>query len=74
MTYWEHEVSEYARIPLPEVEELDYLDYLALKRDAFIYKMSMTEKGREYLDNAWRISQTTPDRQKLRETFGKEEA
>jgi hypothetical protein len=34
--------------------------------------MSQTEKGEEYLDNAWRIEQTTPDRDKLREKFGKE--
>jgi hypothetical protein len=34
--------------------------------------MSQTEKGEEYLDNAWRIEQTKPDREKLREKFGKE--
>jgi hypothetical protein len=34
--------------------------------------MSQTEKGEEYLDNAWRIEQTTPDRKALRAKFGKE--
>ncbi|MFQ9545614.1 MAG: hypothetical protein ACLR02_11400 [Clostridium sp.] len=49
------------------------IDYLMLRRDAFISKCNETEKGREYLDNAWRISQTKPERNKLREKFrGKE--
>lgn len=32
--------------------------------------LNRTEKGREYLDNAWRLEQTKPDRKKLREKFG----
>lgn len=55
-----------------EVEELDYLDFLMYRRDAFIYRMSQTDKGREYLDNAWRLEQTSPDRKSLRNKFGKE--
>lgn len=54
-----------------EIQELDYLEYLRFRRDAFIWKYSQTESGLEYLDNAWRIEQTTPDRDKLREAFGK---
>ena len=71
-TTWEHLVVEYTNLNILEVEELDYLDFLRYRRDAFIWKMSQTEKGEEYLDNAWRIEQTTPDRDKLREKFGKE--
>ena len=55
-----------------EVEELNYLDYLRYRRDAFIYHMSQTEKGQEYLDNAYRLEQTKPDRKALRNKFGKE--
>lgn len=55
-----------------EVHELDFLDYLVLRRDAFIYRMSQTEKGEEYLKNAWRLEQTKPDRESLRKKFGKE--
>lgn len=55
-----------------QVEELDYLDYLMIRRDAFISRMSETEKGVEYLNNAWRLEQTAPDREKLRKKFGKE--
>jgi len=55
-----------------EVEELDYIDYLQLRKDAFIYKMRQTEKGKEYLDNAYRLEQTKPERKRLRDQFGKE--
>ena len=55
-----------------EVEQLDYIDYLQYRRDAFIYRMSQTDKGQEYLDNAYRLEQTKPDRKKLREKYGKE--
>ena len=55
-----------------EVEELDYLDYLLVRRDALINRMNQTEKGVEYLNNAYRLEQTEPDRDKLRKKFGKE--
>jgi hypothetical protein len=55
-----------------QVEDLDYLDYLLYRRDAFIYFMSQSEKGEEYLNNAWRLEQTKPDRESLRNKFGKE--
>ena len=55
-----------------EVDQLDYIDYLKYRRDAFIYRMSQTDKGQEYLDNAYRLEQTKPDRKKLREKYGKE--
>lgn len=64
-------MAEYARITLFEVEELNWLEYLRLRRDAFIYSMNQTEKGREYLDNAWMMEQTEPDRRALRNAFGK---
>ena len=54
-----------------EVEELDYFDYLQYRRDAFIFKMSQTTEGEEYLNNAWRLEQTKPDRDNLRNKFGK---
>ncbi|MEH6942950.1 hypothetical protein [Bacillus sp. JJ722] len=55
-----------------EVEQLDFIYYLQLRRDAFIAKMNKTEQGQEYLNNAYRIEQTKPERSKLRERFGKE--
>ena len=68
---WEHLVSQYTGLNILEVEELDYIDYLTFRRDAFIYKMSKTDKGEEYLNNAWRLEQTKPNREKLKEKFGK---
>ena len=64
-------VAEYAGLSLLQVAELDFLQYLVWRRDAFIYSLSRTEAGQEYLDNAWRMEQTAPDRAKLREQFGK---
>ena len=66
-------MAEYSGLSFREVEELDYLTYLTWRRDAFLYKWSQTEKGREYLDNAWRLEQTKPDRVALRKKLRKEE-
>jgi hypothetical protein len=66
-------VSEYTGLNFLQVYDLDYLDFLVWRRDAFICFKSRTEKGREYLDNAWRMEQTEPDRKGLREKFGRGE-
>ena len=71
-SYWEHMVSQYTGLTILEVEDLDYIDYLRYRRDAFISRLSQTDKGLEYLDNAYRIEQTEPDRKSLRDKFGKE--
>lgn len=60
------------RLSIPEVNELDWIDFLRYRRDAFIYNMNQTDKGREYLDNAYRLEQVEPDRKSLREQFGEE--
>jgi len=65
-------VARYAGISLLQVRDLDYIEYLRLRRDAFIYDLSQTEAGLEYLDNAYRMEQTKPDRVRLRKHFGKE--
>lgn len=65
-------VSQYTGLNIIEVEDLDYIVYLRYRRDAFISRLSQSEKGLEYLDNAYRIEQTEPDRKNLREQFGKE--
>lgn len=71
-TTWEHLVAQYTGLNILQVQELDYLDYLLFRRDAFIYRMSRTEEGEKYLNNAWRLEQTTPDRDSLRKKFGRE--
>ena len=67
-------VSEYTGLNFHEVEELEYFTYLGYLRDAFIFTMNKTESGQEYLDNAWQLEQTEPDRASLRQHFGRKEA
>lgn len=67
-------MAEYAGLSLVEVRELDYVQYLVWRRDAYIYMLSRTEAGQEYLDNAWRMEQTAPDRTGLRKKFGRKGA
>jgi hypothetical protein len=54
------------------VGRLNYLQYLVWRRDAFIHRLSRTEAGQKYLDNAWRMEQTKPDRPSLRKKLRKE--
>lgn len=65
-------VARYTGLTMLEVENLDVVVYLAYRRDAFIYKLSQTEKGQEYLRNAYRLELTEPDRKSLRDQFGEE--
>ena len=54
-----------------EVLELDIVDYLILRRDIFIGTCKKTKEGREYLENAYRLEQTKPERDKLRKKYKK---
>lgn len=67
-------VAEYTGLTFFQVAELDYVQYLIWLRDAYIYRLSRTEDGVKYLDNAWRMEQTEPDRVALRKKLRKEEA
>lgn len=69
---YEHLVSRYTGLNMLEIENLDILVYLAYRRDAFIYQLSQTDKGKEYLRNAYRLELTEPDRKTLRDQFGEE--
>lgn len=60
-------IAEYARISVPDVYGLDLIDYLILRRDAYISMLSRTKSGQEYLEKAWCREQTEPDRTALRE-------
>ena len=70
-TWFKHLVSVYTGLDFIQVGQLNYVQYLAYRRDAFINHLSQTEKGQEYLDNAWRMEQTKPDRAALRRKLGK---
>lgn len=65
-------MSDYTGLSFLEVAELDFLQYLVWRRDAYICMLNRTEEGQEYLKNAYRMEQTAPDRKRLREKLGKE--
>ena len=51
-------MAEYARLSMVDVEDLNVVDFCLLLRDSVIYRCSQTDKGLEYLENCWRITQT----------------
>lgn len=53
-------------MPITQVDDLPYLDYLRYLRDSFIDRMNQTEEGVKYLDDAWLLEQTEPDREASR--------
>ena len=65
-------VADYAGRGLPDVQKLPGDTYMALRRDAFISELGKSEKGREYLENAWRMTLTGADREASRKAFGGE--
>lgn len=72
-SWWRKLVADYTGLNFFEVANLDYLQYLVWRRDAYIYMLSQTENGPKYLDNAYRMEQTKPDRKKLRSKLGRKE-
>lgn len=41
--------------------------YLYFMRESYIYTLRQTEQGRKYLEDCYRMTQTEPDRKKIRE-------
>lgn len=70
LTLPEKVVSDYANMPLPDVYQINYVDFLILQREAFIHNLSQTKKGREMLEEAYCSEQVTPDRTALRAALG----
>jgi len=52
---------------------MEVFEYWLLLRDAVIYNYMQTEQGREYLDNCFRMEQTEPNRQAIREQMARKE-
>lgn len=67
-------MADYTGLSFIEVSQLNYLQYLVWRRDAFIHWLNSFEAGKSYLDNAWRMEQTEPDRLRLRAKLGRKEA
>lgn len=66
-------VADYTGLNFHQVGELELIQYLTWRRDAYIYLLTRTEEGQEYLDNCWRMEQTDIDRVALRRKLGKED-
>lgn len=64
-------VAEYSGLNFHQIEALDYVEYLIWRRDAYINYLERTEDGQKYLEDAWRMTLTKPDREGLRKHFGK---
>ena len=69
-TIAESVVAKWANMPITQVNELEYTDYLAMLRDSYIYTLNQTEEGRAKLERAWAFSQEKPDRAAARAVFG----
>lgn len=69
-TFYENLISKYANLSLINVMELNYVDYLMLKKNAFIHCLKQTKDGRDYLEKAYCLEQEKPDRAALRAQFG----
>ena len=72
-TWVKHLVVEYTGLNIHQVQQLNYIEYLTYRRDAYIQWLNGSEWGKEYLKNAWRMEQTEPDREALRRKFGRKE-
>jgi hypothetical protein len=71
VTYWRHLVHTYTGLSFIEIGNLNYVDFLQYRHDAFIQRCKETPSGREYLQDCKRMEQTKPDRGALRKYFGK---
>ena len=60
-TQFDKLAADYANMSLYEIDNIPIMDYWLILRDAFISRLSVTEKGREYLNNAYRLTQTEAD-------------
>lgn len=59
-------VADYTHLNFSDVWDLDCITYKMLLRDAFIDYMKQTEEGRQYLEDAYYLTQTRPDRKSIR--------
>ncbi len=60
-------VIDYLNISIFDVQEMPIDLYLYFMRESYIYTLSQTENGRKYLEDCYRMTQTKPDRKKIRE-------
>lgn len=64
-------VADYCNTSIKKAHNMDYFTFMEFLKDAIIYNNMQTKEGREWLNNAWYLEQTKPDRALLRKEFGK---
>ena len=62
-------VADYCNISIKKANNIDYFAFMELLKDAIIYNNMQTKEGREWLNDAWYLEQTKPDRNALRKKF-----
>lgn len=62
-------VADYTGCTLMEAVDLDVFTFWGLLHDAVVYNKSQTAEGREWLRNAWRLTQTEPETEKLHKKY-----
>ena len=62
--------SDYSGLNFSELNEVDIITFKILVRDGFISKMRESQAGQEFLQNAYLLRQTEPDRKALRKLKG----
>ena len=60
-------VSDYTRLNFDEVLQLDCYTFKKLLIHAFITKMRSTKEGQEWLENAWILTRTDMETDKLQQ-------
>ena len=60
-------VSDYTRLNFNEVLKLDCYTFKKLLIHAFITKMRSTQEGQEWLENAWILTRTDMETDKLQQ-------
>lgn len=63
-------VADWENTRTSEADKLPFILYLLYLRDSIINSISATEKGREYLEECYALSQTKADRVALKKKFG----
>lgn len=67
ITKGEKLVMDYLHLNIFEIQDMPIDLYLFFMREAYIYQLNQTKEGREYLSECWRMEQTRPDRNKIKE-------
>ena len=58
-------ISEYTGLNFIEIYNLPYSLFLLYRKESWMYGLKQTEKGREFLETLWGLTQTKADYKKI---------